>query len=275
MGEKSTDENYQMMSSALGINLREIVTEKTGRLGKYIPKKLRKKKIKKINHSKEKVKKKTMVYGGDAENDYFQYISNFQSFVLSHTLLNSQCNIGHLENEYDVEINDRFSVSTNVEEESAIQDIRNSSLSYIQEGRIQIRLPSDHVRLICDPRLESGILCVEHSIESYTPHSCILEKVPQTLKSFKSMEEKLNEKLDPESVVRPYRPSLNYILTIDPDLYKRVFDEIAYSRYRCGLYSYFQQVNGEEGKLHISVAIGCMIVTIMVVFTVTLFYPVS
>merc|ERR1712147_504130 len=136
-------------------------------------------------------------------------------------------------------------------EEAATQDIHNSSLSYIRKGRIQIRLPSDHVRLICDPRLESGILCIEHSIGSHTPHSCILEKVPQTLKPFEFAEKKLNEKLEPESVVRPYRPSLNYILTIDPDLYKRIFDEISYGRYICGLYSYFPQANGEEEKLHI------------------------
>ncbi len=43
----------------------------------------------------------------------------------------------------------------------AISDIRKSSLSYMSNGRIQMRLPGDNVRLVMDKFLEPGILSVE------------------------------------------------------------------------------------------------------------------
>ena len=40
-------------------------------------------------------------------------------------------------------------------------DIRKSSLSYMREGRMQMRVPGDNVRLVMDDYLEAGILSVE------------------------------------------------------------------------------------------------------------------
>ncbi len=48
----------------------------------------------------------------------------------------------------------------------AISDIRKSSLSYMSNGRIQMRLPGDNVRLVMDEFLEPGILSVELSSSS-------------------------------------------------------------------------------------------------------------
>ena len=48
----------------------------------------------------------------------------------------------------------------------AIADITNSSLSYISNGRIQMRLRGDNVRLVMDEFLEPGILSVENDLST-------------------------------------------------------------------------------------------------------------
>jgi hypothetical protein len=47
----------------------------------------------------------------------------------------------------------------------AIADIRKSSLSYIRQGRIEMRLPGDNIRLVMDEFIEPGILSVERDVE--------------------------------------------------------------------------------------------------------------
>jgi len=49
----------------------------------------------------------------------------------------------------------------------AISDIHVSSLSYMHNGRIQIRVPNDNVKLLMDPLLEPGIMCVERNAENW------------------------------------------------------------------------------------------------------------
>jgi len=49
----------------------------------------------------------------------------------------------------------------------ATSDIHVSSLSYIHNGRIQIRVPNDNVKLLMDPLLEPGIMCVERNAENW------------------------------------------------------------------------------------------------------------
>ena len=66
-------------------------------------------------------------------------------------------------------------------------------------------------------------------------------------------------------------PELNYVLTVDQDLYKRVLSEMLDSRTPCGLY-FFCHDDGHK-NVHINVAIGILFVVFSLIFWGTCVWP--
>jgi len=107
---------------------------------------------------------------------------------------------------------------------SGVVDVDVSTNSTLYElnrhtGRVQIHLPKDDVRLVMDPNLEAGILCVvvtedESKFQLYHTNS--------TVGAAKGRPTHTSRPDESQKV-----PPLTYILTVDDDLYKRVLNELA------------------------------------------------
>jgi len=130
-----------------------------------------------------------------------------------------------------------------------LSDFRNSSLYDIsRDGKVQLRLPTDNVRLVMDPQLEPGILSLvmDDDYQNYNAKSSNIHNV-------------------------------NYILTVDDDLYRRVVHEISDSE-RCPLGLYYcchQEEYGGEEKVSIYVAVAILSVLFLFLLVNTLIWPVS
>ena len=268
----------------------------------------------------------------------------------------------------------------------AVSDIRVSSLSFIRNGRVQIRVPEDNVKLLMHGGLEPGIMCVERNAggrdgfgydagvdgdvedgeggrkedwrstadevlrtvaledekrfvrkarqrrkkatpsssqhptvngsrhdrqldahESYESSSSCDHDL-SILQSFSTENLSYSEGLweeerfqsltahqphrslypkppsphtTSERKRRPHRqrrrrgriPDLNYVLTVDQDLYRRVLKEMSDSRSPCGLYYCCHEASGETKHVHIGVAIGLLSVVLTLMFIATCYWP--
>lgn len=121
-----------------------------------------------------------------------------------------------------------------VPESAGVQaDFRRSSLYQLIEGRVQLYLPTDNVRLLMDPLLEPGIL--------------------------------LMVKDD-----GPITNTPSYVLTTDEHLYRKLVKEMAARNGACGFYFCCHESNN---KVSIGVAIGLVCVLFTILFIITLILP--
>jgi hypothetical protein len=172
----------------------------------------------------------------------------------------------------------------------AISDIRKSSLSYMNNGRIQIRLPSDRVRLLMDDHMEAGILSVERPLvlANETQESAsndTQERTSPLLKPRRSSNDSIivgsqqvscvgddtEINVDEYEVCTSSLPELNYVLTVDEDLYRRVLSEIVDSRTPCGLY--FCCHDYDSKSVNIKVAIGILVIVFSLLLWGTITWP--
>lgn len=112
---------------------------------------------------------------------YFNHTTR-REFIQQHTLLNANYSISLQEDNEDKDEwhDDDFDLTTlfqfgsspqsrdrhekrqrEMQRAPIVADIRKSSLSYMRQGRIQMRVPTDNVRLVMDEFLDGGILSVE------------------------------------------------------------------------------------------------------------------
>lgn len=169
----------------------------------------------------------------------------------------------------------------------AISDIRKSSLSFMNNGRMQIRLPSDKVRLLMDDHLEAGILCVEKDalVRSSADRSSAQDDVNRE-EAQNSLFMADDENIIGENISNNYDYSLSranrneaasslkelrYVLTIDQDLYKRVLTEVVDSQTPCGLYYCCHDY--ESKTVNINVAVGILFVVFSFIFWGTCEWP--
>ena len=82
------------------------------------------------------------------------------------------------------------------------------------DGRVLMRLPMDAVRLVMDPDLEAGVL----SVEQWRRPDPATENGPW---------EALSNHTDLDNQPLHERPPLRYVLTVPPDLYRRVVAEMS------------------------------------------------
>ncbi len=191
----------------------------------------------------------------------------------------------------------------------AISDIRKSSLSYISNGRIQIRLPKDRVRLLMDDYMEAGVLCVEKEVITQQPEHAVKTTADDeqkiTLEANNSEEKMTSPLLQPKSyddqqkegmnqnfalsggadnnhdkkvinnneISQANLPELQYVLTIDQDLYRRVLSEMADSKAPCGLYYCCHAFDSKN--VNIKVAIGILMFVFSLLLWGTLVWPTS
>ncbi len=177
----------------------------------------------------------------------------------------------------------------------AIADITKSSLSYISNGRIQMKLPGDNVRLVMDEFLEPGILSVEkddtvcHELDDVDDLSRpFLSSVETNQDQERPIERKLlNEIADVESnnhidgdqrlSRRNHRetklPDLRYVLTVDQNLYKSIIKEVPASKMPCGLYFCFHDAVDGSRHVNISVAIIILSIVFILLFVGTCIWP--
>mmetsp|Transcript_10108 Transcript_10108/g.14824 ORF Transcript_10108/g.14824 Transcript_10108/m.14824 type:complete len:348 (-) Transcript_10108:47-1090(-) len=112
-------------------------------------------------------------------------------------------------------------------------------------GKAHIHRTTDYVRLVMDPFLEPGILSVEHRDSSVN--------------------------YDPAKPLQP----LQYVLTVDEHLYRRVLREVAQSESTpCGLY-FCCHDDADSNKAHISVAIALLSVVFLFLLVNTLIWPID
>lgn len=122
-----------------------------------------------------------------------------------------------------------------------VAEFSNSSLYYQQDGKTLMRLPQDKVKLIMDSQLEAGILSMEN-----TPYN---SKEP-----WKEQE-------------------LSYVLTVDDDLYRRIFKEMADSyKTPCGLYYCCQEAES-TGRVHIHIAMALLFCVLVFLLVNTIIFP--
>lgn len=209
----------------------------------------------------------------------------------------------------------------------AIADIRKSSLSYIRQGRIEMRLPGDNIRLVMDEFIEPGILSVEMDVEqgrdkvSSCPgptkrrhdDACQFLKrkghdqqesslhgednksrlllQQQSHDNYDDIDDEdcgaMNDGIDTSERETPLLqklvhdgnhvnkrpPDLRYILTVDQNLYKRIFSEMADSRMPCGLYFCCHDAVDGSKSVDISVAVFILIVVFVLLFIGTCTWP--
>lgn len=194
----------------------------------------------------------------------------------------------------------------------AIADIRKSSLSYIRQGRIEMRLPGDNIRLVMDEFIEPGILSVERDVEqarekvssadTFTTlggtmvvqkrhmddcngdiqsrlllqHSHDDDDDTNTSERETPLLQNMMHDGGNHDDVKNYNkrpPDLRYILTVDQDLYKRILSEMADSKMPCGLYFCCHDAVDGSKSVDISVAVFILIVVFVLLFVGTCVWP--
>lgn len=187
----------------------------------------------------------------------------------------------------------------------AIADIRKSSLSYFHKGRVQMRLPTDHIRLAMDEYLEPGILIVErswsqsemnHKHKTQNQRKASSEEIkndaqmPLLEHSHQQDEiivcETMRVMSDPDmatmdrdtqddhdDIEHQILEPLNYILTVDQSIYKRLLADISSSRMPCGLYYCCHDTVDHSKHVHIGVAITILSVVFTFIFVATCIWP--
>jgi len=158
--------------------------------------------------------------------------------------------------------------------------IYQSSLTYYHDGKLQIRLPKDDVRLIMDPFIPPGILSVERNAGNSTSSSKSLNHNTSSSSLSSSLDEGQveiggvttdyvdEEQGDTSRLLHHNRSSdLNYVLTVDPNLYKHVLEEISDSQWPCGVYWCCREAGEDKDQgVSINIAIGILFVVFSVFF---------
>lgn len=128
----------------------------------------------------------------------------------------------------------------------------NSSIFYEHDGRVLMRLPIDAVRLVMDPDLEAGVL----SVEQWRHDETDPEAPPGGLGLVKQDNQPLQE-----------RPSLRYVLTVSPDLYRKIVSEMSDSLTNpfCG----FNKCCSDSEKADIRIAIFILVFVFFILFIST------
>jgi len=159
------------------------------------------------------------------------------------------------------------SKQTQSSQEPLQTNLSNSSL-YQQRtdyNRVQIYLPTDNVRLLMDPQLESGILLMVKDGRNNSSDNSD-NRSAYSLYSQVATQNPLYQQIHQKEQLEP--PS--YVLTVDDDLYKRVVQEISHSSFPFGLYFCWSE---SSKKVHIHVAIGILSVIFLLVFVSTMIWP--
>lgn len=188
--------------------------------------------------------------------------------------------------------------------------LRQSSLLYIhaESGMVQLRLPTDNVRLLMDPHLEPGILSVERvrvgkdgkmvedGLEAAPAVPCLGMSrsrddndnldVGTGLESFPATEMHCDEEsggdVEHQSLFGkkgltskcPWKDEeLHYVLTVDDDLYRRLVKEMADSRTVCGIYYCCHTTEGDENRVSIGVALCVLFVVFTLLLVETIIHP--
>lgn len=130
----------------------------------------------------------------------------------------------------------------------------NSTIFYEHhDGRVLMRLPMDAVRLVMDPDLEPGVL----SVEQWRRDDDDEEAVADVFRSADQENKPLDE-----------RPPLRYVLTVSPDLYRKVVSEMS-----DGLTSPnfgISKCCSDNEKADIRIAIAILCVVLFALFIVTM-----
>lgn len=125
-----------------------------------------------------------------------------------------------------------------------------STIFYENEvGRVLMHLPVDSVRLVTDPDLEVGVLSVEQWRRENKDDNDVFPLGGQNHLENKPLSE---------------RPPLRYVLTVPPDLYRRIVSEMSDSLTTpfCGI----SQCCSDTEKADIRIAIVILIVVLLVLF---------
>ena len=185
--------------------------------------------------------------------------------------------------------------------------LRQSSLLYIhaESGMVQLRLPTDNVRLLMDPHLEPGILSVERvkvgkdgkfagdDFAAAPAVPCLgmarsrdddenldagtgLESYPATEKLLGDGDaecQNQSSKKGPTNKCPWKEEELHYVLTVDDDLYRRLVKEMADSRTVCGIYYCCHTTEGDENRVSIGVALCVLFVVFTLLLVETIIHP--
>ena len=130
----------------------------------------------------------------------------------------------------------------------------NSSIFYEHDGRVLMRLPIDAVRLVMDPDLEAGVLSVEQWRHDETDQ----DAPPGGLGLVAAQQ---------DSQPLQERPPLRYVLTVSPDLYRKIVSEMSdgLTNPYCG----FSKCCSDSGKADIRIAIFILLFVFFVLFIST------
>ena len=122
----------------------------------------------------------------------------------------------------------------------------NSTIFYEQDGRVLMHLPMDSIRLVLDPDLEAGVLSVEQWRREEKEDKGVF---PLGVQENKPLAE---------------RPPLRYVLTVPPDLYRRIASEMNDNLTNpfCGI----SKCCSDNGKADIRIAIFILALVLFVLF---------
>ena len=130
---------------------------------------------------------------------------------------------------------------------------RSVFFSQSANGRIQFRLPSDKIHFVMDDTLEPGTLLLLHPIDTAS------HRLPLLVTS-------------PSADIMDIFHSMEYVFTVDEDLYKRIVKEISDSKLiPCGFY-YCCHEAGDK-KVNIWVAVVILFLVFSFFLAVTLTWP--
>ena len=149
------------------------------------------------------------------------------------------------------ENNDLVQIQRIVKSETTV----NSSIFYEHDGRVLMRLPIDAVRLVMDPDLEAGVLSVEQwRHEKEHEEETGLGHLPREQQQQQQQE---NQPLEE-------RPPLRYVLTVSPELYRKIVSEMSDSLTNpfCG----FSKCCSDNEKADIRIAIFILLFVFFVLF---------
>jgi hypothetical protein len=175
--------------------------------------------------------------------------------------------------------NTNLSSSSSTSLANLFAGIYQSSLTYYHDGKLQIRLPKDDVRLIMDPFIPPGILSVERNAGKTLSHnssSSSLEERQESAPTDGVPTDYVDvEQGDMSRLLHHNRSSdLNYVLTVDPNLYKHVLEEISDSQWPCGVYWCCREAGEDKDQsVSINIASGILFVVFSVFFFCAFIWP--
>lgn len=144
--------------------------------------------------------------------------------------------------------------------------VEHSNLLYqhARTGRLLLKLPHDHVRLLMDPDLEVGVLSVEQRRKGRYRRKYKHSQAPATRGSdFEDFDEFANNESE--------RPPLNYVLTVPEDLYRKLVSDLSDSVTKpyCGM----RRCCNENEHVDIRVAIALFGLMLFILLVITFIWP--